>query len=539
MLPPDDQCDEACSMPGSAATTMSVSAMSSAAFYSLPFTLTFLAVGFAARYKLFPTISTSQTTTDEDYYLPSDAPSTLRHAHTEQATKSVKRQFVASTFAITIALSAVLAELILCEISDFLDQTTRSFALGITLPTLLFLLVVVIPFLEIQSVLAHLGWSRPATQGISRRLPWILQAGTFLSWLLLFWYLGKGISGSHVRTRIHSTQTLHEACLERVGLIGIALMALLSGFAAISAPWQTFGSKLSPVLSSDLTRKEAGLDSTSDMLAAKESRLRSLRRKVASTVPSTGVVTKVMSSLRSDPDVQEIKALELEISGLRSMEAGLSSSLNVLRSRYASERRAASPAGKLIWTPISYFFSLYCIYRVVNTAVVTLQRHFASASFVQGDSDPITRTLSLLAEHVDPNLNQAAWTRQISFFLSGIMLLASFNSVIQTFYMLTKVIPSLLHQAQANLALIIAQLCASYVISTALLLRSSLPSEMKSVVSDALGTPLQPRFVDQWFEGWFMFAAATSALGIWLNRHFQDADDWDDYEGLEMGQKRM
>ena len=160
----------------------------------------------------------------------------------------------------------------------------------------------------------------------------------------------------------------------------------------------------------------------------------------------------------------------------------------------------------------------------------------------RSSTDPINRILSLLAKHVDPTLDQLAWSRQISFLLSGIILLASFNSVLQTFHMITKLSPSLLYQAQANLALIIAQISATYVISSALLLRSNLPTEMKSVVSEALGSPLEPGFVERWFEGWFLVASVATAAGIWAGRKFASTSDWDDYDDydgdIEMGQKR-
>jgi len=105
--------------------------------------------------------------------------------------------------------------------------------------------------------------------------------------------------------------------------------------------------------------------------------------------------------------------------------------------------------------------------------------------------------------------------------------------------MLTKLTPSLLYQAQANLALIIAQISATYVISNALLLRSNLPVEMRSVISDALGSPLEPMFVDRWFEGWFLLASLGTTFGIWFGRKVVGRNDWDEFEDdVELGHKR-
>jgi hypothetical protein len=545
MLPSDKCDDDACFLPGHRSRSLSES-YTTLAFSSIPFLITFLVVSLVVIHKVFPVVSSlQQHKDDEDHYLPSDAPPSLRQKHAEHGAKSGRRRVVAVTFSATIGLAAVLTQLILCEISNTLNPAARTLALKITVPSLLFSLVVLIPFLELQSIVSGSGWSFKRTDsGGIPKTAWLLQACGFMIWLTGFWWLGKGIPGTYIHTMASQPgKGVSEACLERVGIIGISLMALLSGFAAVSAPWQTFGARTRPVTEADVARKQAGLDATNDMLASKRSRLRALQRKMKDT-PTEGFMTKVIGTIRGSADTQELKALELEISGLNSMALNLSTSLTLLQSRLSSTQRASSPLGKLILTPSSYAFSLYCIYRVLSTTLTTTRHALFSSpdpSFTSSTTDPVNRILSLLAKHVDPTLDQLAWSRQISFLLSGIILLASFNSVLQTFHMLTKLLPSLLYQAQANLALLIAQISATYVISSALLLRSNLPSEMKSVVSEALGSPLEPGFVERWFDGWFLVASLGTAVGIWVGRKVVGRGDWDDWEfegDAELGQKR-
>lgn len=543
---PSDKCEEdACTAPGYHTRPWSSTAV---AFSSIPFVATFLVVCLVVLYKLFPLLSVLQQSKDDgEHYLPSGAPPSLRQSHTQHGAKTARRRIVALSFSATIALAAVLAELILCEISNSLNPAARAAALKITVPTLLFLLVILIPFLELQSIVSGSGWSFSRTdKGKIPKTAWILQAAGFTAWLVGFWCLGRGIPGTYIHSMVSQPgKSLSEACLERVGIIGISLMALLSGFAAVSAPWQTFGAKTRPVTESDVARKQAGLDATHEMLAAKKSRLRALQRKMKET-PAEGFMTKVIGSIRANADSQELKALELEIAGLSTMALSLSASLTLLQNRLVYSRRVSSRLGKLFLMPTSYAFALYCIYRIFSTTLSCLRRLLFPSpdptTFSSSSTDPINRILSLLAKHVDPTLDQLAWSRQISFLLSGVILLASFNSVLQTFHMITKLSPSFLYQAQANLALIIAQISATYVISSALLLRSNLPTEMKSVVSEALGSPLEPGFVERWFEGWFLLASAATAVGIWIGRKLAGSgewDDWDDFEGdVEMGQKR-
>jgi hypothetical protein len=495
--------------------------------------------------KLFPLVAgLQQSREDEDHYLPSDAPTSLRQRQAEHDAKSGRRRVVAITFSTTIALAAVLVELILCELSNTLNPAARALALQATVPSLLFLLVFLIPFLELQSIVSGAGWSFKRVGGKIPRTSWLLQLAGFTLWLAGFWWLGKGLPGTYIHAMASQPgKGLNEACLERVGIIGISLMALLSGFAAVSAPWQTFGARPRPVTEADVSRKQAGLDATNDMLAAKRSRLRALQRKVKDTPPE-GFMTKVIGTIRGSADAQEIKTLELEVSGLSSMALSLASSLTVLQNRLAYSQRASSPIGKLLLTPFSYAFAVYCVYRIFTTTLTAIRRAWFSspeAIFTSSDTDPINRILSLLAKNFDPSLDQLAWSRQISFLLSGIILLASFNSVLTTFHMLTKLLPSLLYQAQANLALIIGQISATYVISSALLLRSNLPSEMKTVVSEALGSPLEPGFVERWFDGWFLAASLGTAVGIWVGGKLagpRDLDDWEFDGDIELGQKR-
>ncbi|KAL2135452.1 hypothetical protein VTI74DRAFT_8438 [Chaetomium olivicolor] len=551
----------------------------------------------------------------QDHFLPASAPPSLRQAHAEQAARSPRRRLAAAVFAATIGLSAVLAELILAEILEFegvmLGARARVVGLKVTVPTLVVMLVGVVPFLEVQSVLASRGWrfGRDGKGRVVSRAAWALQAVVFVGWLAGFWWVGRVVTGLGAKGvgmeedmwrlagMASSTNAkgeekvfdatamtigraeigrgfgsgngfgggggdggLSRACLERIGVIGISLMALLSGFASVSSPWHTFVDervyRKRPITDADIARKQAGLDATSELLMTKRHRLRSLQRKAqvtadgiggglphGTTPTSSGLMGKVIGSLKTiagTGEAAEIKALQVEISGLETMESNLAASLSSLKSRQAAHARDGTALGILFAMP-QYIFATYCVYRILATTLTTLRRmYYPSASF--SSSDPINRFLGLLAKHWDPKLDQLAWARQISFLLSGVILAASANSVLQTFRLFAKWAPGLLYQAQANLALLVGQVAATYVISAALLMRSNLPREVGRTVGDALESALEPGFADRWFEGWFLLASAGTAAGIWLGRKVgaggYGMDEWDEFGGEEMGQKR-
>lgn len=540
-------------------------------FSSLPFALTFLFVSALVLQKLFPLLSSqvgsasdkaqngrrsslvalfqrrstqetvvTTSTGRSDYDGLAATLAGAKGAHTAPNSTSAApmmlatgaeerptvRKISAVVFSVTIALSAVLAELLLCEISNSFDPAARGFALRVTVASLLSLLVIAIPLLELYSMISTAGWKFSGREKGRLRLAWVIEVLGFMVWIVGFWTIGTKLPVTHLRNLPGATQDgLIEGSLERIGIIGISLMASLSGFASVSALWQNFGVKHRPVQETDIARKQTGLESTQSMILAKQSRLRALNRKMSDN-PSEGFLQKAMTSIRGNADMQERKTLEFEIQGLKTMELSLASGVSLLQSRRSAQLRARTPFGRVL-VMFSYAFSIYCAYRIATTSISIFRRFTATYSSPleiantasSGSADPITQLLALLAKHYDPSLDRAAWSRQISFLLSGIILLASLSAVMQTFHFFARFTPSLIYTAQANLALLVSQVCGMYVISSALLMRGRMPKDVGSVISDALGTGvLEPAWVDRWFEGWFLGAVMLTAGGIWIGR---------------------
>lgn len=544
------------------------------------FLVTFVVLATLANRHLFPRLARVHESRDgDDNVLPSHAPPTLRQVHAEHGRKSLRRRVAALAFSATVALAAVLAELILCEVAGLVHPRARALGLAAVIPTLLVLLVGVVPFLEIQSVVTGLGYRfQRNAKGKMPRMAWAVQLVGFTGWLVVFWSWGLlvprdsqvyaaaarrsywGIPTTSSVAVEEPTGGLTRACLERVGVVGILLMAMLSGFAAVSSPWHTLLSvtehRKKPVTDADVVRKKAGLEAANEMLLTKQRLLQALERKhstvhaAAATAGGSkgsghgGLVGKMFGVVRglgsSGGDEAEMRALRVEIAGLETMQANLSAQLNAMRSRQAATAREGTLLGRLLVVLPRWLFGLYCVYRVAATTLTTVRRAYQPSSTFSS-TDPVSRFLGLLARHWDPKLDQTAWARQISFLLSGVMLAASANSASRTFQLFARWAPGLRYQAQANLALLTGQVAAVYVVSAALLLRSSLPREVGWAVGDALRSALDPWFVDRWFEGWFLVSSLATAVGIFIGRKIAAGgvgDDWDDFAGEEMGQKR-
>ena len=439
----------------------------------------------------------------------------------------------ALAFSVTIALAAVLAELVLCEISDALDASTRGVILRLTIFLLLVLLVGVIPSLEIHSLITAAGWRYTGQDSGRLRIAWILHGAFFGAWLFGFWASGHVILARHrEEAGIHEHPGVVNSTTEHVGVIGISLMALLSAFAAVSAPYQSFVASPHPVSEATVSRKLAGLNSTKDLLESKRSRLRAIERKISNHPPET-FLQKAVGTFRPNADSTEKRTLEMEIAGLENMSYSLSTHHALLSSRLASQRRARTPLGRAL-KAADALFSAYCIYRILAMTLTFVRRRLAPPDHPFVGADPINSILALLIRHYDSQLDRAAWTRQISFLLSGVMLLASLNSVLQTFHFFARFMPGVLRAARANLALLVAQICATYVISVALLLRGIMPAQVVGERLRALGSR-DLLWVDGWFEGWFLAGVAVTAAGVWVAAKIRGIDEWDDEEDVEMG----
>lgn len=554
MLPTADDCD-ACAPSYLTRRVLEPASLGTLLWSSLPFVITWLLAALLAWYRLFPLLSgdaQSRPASDAlpQYHKDREAGKSGAAAYSvKRITRPSSQRLASMVFATSMGLSAVLVELLLCEISDSLHPAARGLALKVTLSSLLVLSIVVTPALELHGLAKTLLGNGSADGTSTKRamkplMRVVMEVALFTAWLVVFWYIPQ----ASVLSSLHSVETgghldgehaFTEACLERIGIIGISLMASLAGFAAVSSLWQTFGVRHRPVRDTDISRKEAGLNATEEMLAVKQSRLRALQRKIAESAPSqqeSGFMTRMIGNFRGTSEAQEQRSLEMEISGLETMRFTLAASLSTMRTRSTEQQRSRTKAGKML-SLANTIFALYCAYRIFATSLSSLRRWW-QPSTTFANSDPINNVLALLTTHWDSNLDRAAWSRQISFLLSGIMLLASFSAVLQTFRLFARFTPNLLHHAQTSLPLIISQIAGTYVISSALLLRSNLPAEVSSVISEALGAPLEGKFVESWFESWFLVAVSLTAVGILIGRKVGSADeDWDDLEGVEMGKR--
>jgi hypothetical protein len=79
-----------------------------------------------------------------------------------------------------------------------------------------------------------------------------------------------------------------EQAISRIGVIGVTVMALLSGFGAVNAPYTCMSVFMRPVSDNSIAQMERKLHQTMDIIVSKKRRLVLLEREQSHNVFSRG-----------------------------------------------------------------------------------------------------------------------------------------------------------------------------------------------------------------------------------------------------------
>ncbi|XDV30838.1 hypothetical protein PO909_033675 [Leuciscus waleckii] len=337
---------------------------------------------------------------------------------------SVRQYVVQVVFSVTFAFSCTMFELIIFEILGALSSTSRYFHWKLNLYVILLVLIFVVPF-----------------------------------------YIGYFVV-SNIRLCILSIEQL----ISRVGVIGVTLMALLSGFGAVNCPYTYMSYFLRNVTDSDILALERRLLQTMDMIVSKKKRIA----------------------------MQEVDALE---------ELSRQLFLETVDLQATKERIEYSKTfqGKY-FNFLGYFFSIYCVWKIFMATInIVFDR--------VGKTDPVTRGIEITVNYLGIQFDVKFWSQHISFILVGIIIVTSIRGLLIT---LTKFFYAISSSKSSNvIVLVLAQIMGMYFVSSVLLMRMSMPLEYRTIVTEVLGE-LQFNFYHRWFDVIFLVSALSSILFLYL-----------------------
>ncbi|EJW74459.1 hypothetical protein WUBG_14636, partial [Wuchereria bancrofti] len=111
------------------------------------------------------------------------------------------------------------------------------------------------------------------------RRKWILPL-TVVSWIIFIYFFWKIGDPFPILSARHGIFTIEQA-ISRVGVIGVTVMAMLSGFGAVNAPYCYMTIFMRPVGQIQIAQMERKLMHTMEMIVAKKRRLCILEKEVA------------------------------------------------------------------------------------------------------------------------------------------------------------------------------------------------------------------------------------------------------------------
>ncbi|XP_069746576.1 Golgi pH regulator isoform X4 [Narcine bancroftii] len=409
----------------------------------------------------------------------------------------VRQYVVQIVFSVMFAFSCTMFELIIFEILGLLNSSSRYFHWKLNLYVTLVALIFIIPF--------YIGYFVVSNIRLLQQKRFLFACVVWLAFIYFFWKLGDPFPILSPKHGILSIEQL----ISRVGVIGVTLMALLSGFGAVNCPYTYMSYFLRNVTESDILALERRLLQTMDMIISKKKRMAMTRRIMyqRGEVPNkpVGFWGMIKSVTSSSPNGENLSLIQQEVDALEELSRQLF--LETVDLHATKERIEYSKTfqGKY-FNFLGYFFSIYCVWKIFMATINIVFNRV-------GKTDPVSRGIEITVNYLGIQFDVKFWSQHISFILVGIIIVTSIRGLLIT---LTKFFYAISSNKSSNvIVLVLAQIMGMYFVSSVLLMRMSMPLEYRSIVTEVLGE-LQFNFYHRWFDVIFLVSALSSIIFLYL-----------------------
>nr|XP_054759943.1 Golgi pH regulator-like [Lytechinus pictus] len=402
------------------------------------------------------------------------------------------------TFSVTFALSCTLFELIIFEILGVLHSDSRFFHWRIDLYAILFILIVVLPFYIAYFLVSNIPFV------VQRHMTIILTAGAWLVFIYFFWKLGDPFP---ILSPKHGILSI-EQVISRVGVIGVTLAAILSGFGAVNCPYTYMAYFTRPVTEADVHTHERKFMQVMDMILTKKKRLAMAERdqlQRASTTPRPSGIWGMLKSVTNTSNNANVSQLQQEIKGYEELSRQLYIELVDLNSTMERIEYTKTLKGQF-FNLSGYFFSLYCLWKIT---ICTINIIFDRV----GKTDPISKFFEICINWLGFDFDVKFWSQQISFIVVGIIIVTQIRGLL---IKLTKFFYTMASTKSSNIIVLgLAQIMGMYFVSSVLLMRMNVPPTYRMIITEVLGD-LQFNFYHRWFDNMFLISALSSIAFLYL-----------------------
>lgn len=430
----------------------------------------------------------------------------------------LRHHMVQLIFCINFTLSCTMFELIIFEVIDHMERSSRYFHWILALYAMLFMIILLTPFYIFYNVLSNI-----------RRIPahWLTPL-CFVSWIIyivVFWKIGDPFPIHNPKHGVLSVET----CISRVGVIGVTVMALLSGFGAVSYPYTSMAMFMRSVSASDVHQLEKKLLQTFEMIVAKKKRIalatQEIKRQEAEALKRSGSEASSNSWWRKISNVasprpqtaihENIPLLKVDVSALEELSRQLFMEIHDMQNMLERIEWSKTFQGKY-FNFLGYFFSLYCTWKIfISTVNIVFDR--------VGRLDPITKGMEIAVHWFGLDIDVQFWSQHISFILVGAIVVTSTRGLLLTMSRFFIWISS--PKSSNFIVLFLSQIMGMYFVSMVLLMRMNMPVQYRSIITEVLGD-LQFNFYHRWFDVMFLVAALCTIAILTLahKRDYEPAD---------------
>uniref|UniRef100_A0A8C0IS30 Golgi pH regulator n=1 Tax=Chelonoidis abingdonii TaxID=106734 RepID=A0A8C0IS30_CHEAB len=327
----------------------------------------------------------------------------------------------------------------------------------------------------------------------------------WLTFMYFFWKLGDPFPILSPKHGILSIEQL----ISRVGVIGVTLMALLSGFGAVNCPYTYMSYFLRNVTDADILALERRLLQTIDMIISKKKRMamahRTMFQRGEVHNKPTSFWGMIKSVTTSAPGSENLSLIQQEVDALEELSRQLFLETADLHATKERIEYSKTFQGKY-FNFLGYFFSIYCVWKIFMATInIVFDR--------VGKTDPVTRGIEITVNYLGIQFDVKFWSQHISFILVGIIIVTSIRGLLIT---LTKFFYAISSSKSSNvIVLLLAQIMGMYFVSSVLLIRMSMPLEYRTIITEVLGE-LQFNFYHRWFDVIFLVSALSSILFLYL-----------------------
>ncbi|KXJ27213.1 Golgi pH regulator [Exaiptasia diaphana] len=399
-------------------------------------------------------------------------------------------------FSITFALSCTMFELIIFEILGILDKNSRYFHWKVGIFSMLFTLIFLLPFYISYFLVKNISFVTNRVSVVA------LASGFWLAFLYLFWKIGNPFPILNPRHGIFSI----EQGISRVGVIGVTVMAILSGFGAVNCPYTYMTFFMRHVTDSDIQSLEKRLAQTMDMVLSKKKRI-ALARKESQRFAASSQVKSGLWGMFSNVSsrMENTSHLQTEVDAMEELSRQLFLEIVDLHCTRQRMEFSKTLQGKY-FDFLGHIFSGYCIWKIfISTVNIVFDR--------VGKVDPVTRTIDITVKYLGMQFDVLFWSQQFSFLLIGILIITSIRGLLITF---TKFFNAMASSKSSNvIVLVLAEIMGMYFVSSVLLMRMNMPVAYREIITEVLGL-LQFNFYHRWFDVIFLVSALSSIGFLYL-----------------------